>query len=214
MITLDNIDYQETLRYLGDKKVPMNSTMEMLMVQCEKEVLEIAQPRWLYKKLTIEGTGLLKGKFISKHLENCEDCVIMCATIGAQFDKLVRFAQVTDMAKAVILDAMGSVAVEQVCNKLDLIISQEYKDFNLTFRFSPGYGDYPIDLQKKFLTLLDASKKIGLCTNDSYLLTPTKSVTGIIGLSKHPVEKRRGNCVDCNLFKTCKFRKAGTRCEF
>lgn len=212
MIEINSISRQETIRYLGDRKVELNSTMESLLTECEKELLAVINPRYLYKIITPE-TSLLQGESIKEHLQGCEKAVIMCATSGVEVDKLIRRAQICDMAKAVVFDAMGSVVVEEICNKVDELVAQEFSEYYTTWRFSPGYGDYPIQLQKDFLQLLDAPRKIGLCTNDSYILTPMKSVTAIIGLSKKPIEKKRRGCGKCNLMKTCKFRKAGTRCE-
>lgn len=213
MIEINSISREETIRYLGNQTVELNSTMESLLTECEKEILAVIKPRYLYKLITPEA-NFLQGESIKEHLKGCEKAVIMCATAGVEVDSLIRRAQIGDMAKAIVLDTMGSVAVEQICNRIDELVAQEFFDYYSTWRFSPGYGDYPIQLQKDFLQLLDAPRKIGLCTNDSYILTPLKSVTAIVGLSKNPIEKKRRGCGNCNLVKTCKFRKAGTRCEF
>ena len=118
------------------------------------------------------------------------------------------------MSKAVPLDAMSSAAVESVCNSIEEELARENPRSFLTWRFSPGYGDYPLEVQAELLRLLDAQKKIGLCADESFALTPSKSVTAVIGLSDTPPEKRRRGCAVCNLRHECKFRKAGTRCEF
>ena len=214
MITLDRIDRNEAVRYLGNSGVEMNSTMESLMDICEEQILKTAKPKYLYKTVELENSGLVTGNSITKHLENCSNAVILCATLGADIDKIIRTAQITDMAKAVILDSMSSVAIEQVCNKVEELIVSENPTLYTTWRFSPGYGDYPIELQSDFLRLLDAPRKIGLCTNNNSILAPTKSVTAVMGLSENPVDRKRRGCQSCNLAKTCKFRKAGTHCGF
>lgn len=214
MIKLDRINRDETLRYLGNSHTAVNEEMSALLDICEEELLAAASPKYLYKMIEINNSGLIKGESIKEHMKNCDKAVLLCATLGSEVDKLIRKAQVTDMAKAVVLDAMAGTAVEQVCNKAEKLISEEFSDRFLTWRFSPGYGDYPLSLQSEFLRILDAPRKIGLCTNENSLLTPTKSVTAIIGLSSAPVDNKRRGCASCNLKKTCKFRKAGTRCEF
>ncbi|MCH5303245.1 MAG: methionine synthase [Ruminococcus sp.] len=214
MIKLKEINRAEALRYIGGSKVEMNENMDALLTSCEKEILEVAAVKYLYKKIPLNDSKLLIGNSIKEHLKGCGEAILICATIGNAVDKLIRTASVTDMSKAVVLDAMASTAVEQACGMLDEIISQENPDKFLTWRFSPGYGDYPIELQSKFLQILDAPRKIGLCTNENSILTPTKSVTAIMGLSDSPIEKRRKGCASCNLKKTCKFRKSGERCEF
>lgn len=214
MIKLEKINRDEAVRYLGDSGVKMNQAMESLMDQCEEIILSSAKPKYLYKKIDLQNSDLVAGNSVKAHLKGCNEGIIICATLGVDIDKQLRLAQVTDMAKAVVMDSMASVAIEQVCTKLDDIIADEYKEYNLTWRFSPGYGDYPIELQESFLRLLDSHRKIGLCTNENSILTPTKSVTAIVGLSKGPIEKKRKGCASCNLAKNCKFRKAGSRCDF
>ncbi|MGN0489657.1 MAG: methionine synthase [Ruminococcus sp.] len=214
MIKLEKINRDEAVRYLGDSGVKMNQAMESLMDQCEEIILSSAKPKYLYKKIDLQNSDLVAGDSVKAHLKGCNEGIIICATLGVDIDKQLRLAQVTDMAKAVVMDSMASVAIEQVCTKLDDIIADEYKEYNLTWRFSPGYGDYPIELQENFLRLLDSQRKIGLCTNENSILTPTKSVTAIVGLSKEPIEKKRKGCASCKLAKNCKFRKAGSRCDF
>ena len=109
---------------------------------------------------------------------------------------------------------MSSDVIAQVANIGEELIVSENPTHYTTWRFSPGYGDYPIELQSDFLRLLDAPRKIGLCTNNNSILTPTKSVTAVMGLSENPVDRKRRGCQSCNLAKTCKFRKAGTHCGF
>ena len=214
MIKLNAVDREETMRYLGNRKAIINRKMDELFRTCEAELLKSANPKYLYKTIDIKNTDLIVGEGIKSHLKGCDRAVLMCVTLGSGTDKLIRAAQVTDMATAVVLDAMASAAVEQVCGEVEKLIVCEYPHSYMTWRFAPGYGDYPLSLQGEFLRLLDAPRKIGLCTDSNSILTPTKSVTAIIGLSDTPVEKKRKGCAGCNLNKTCKFRKAGTRCEF
>ena len=48
-------------------------------------------------------------------------------------------------------------------------------------RFSPGYGDFPLDCQKDIFAALDCGS-IGLTLNDNLFMTPSKSVTAVIGV--------------------------------
>lgn len=214
MINLTSLNRNECIRYLGDSKVQMNLQMEQLLDICEEEILKTAEPKYLYKEIDVNTTELLHGNDIKEHLKDCQKALVMCATLGIGIDNLIRKTQIVDMAKAVVLDSFASVAVEQVCNLLDEIIAEKYEGEFITFRFSPGYGDYPISLQEKFLQILDAPRKIGLCTNETYLLTPTKSVTAVIGVSENEIEKKKRGCAVCSLKGSCRFRKAGSHCGF
>lgn len=214
MIKLEKLNRNEAVRYLGGAGIQMNEQMESLMDECEKQVLEKAAPKYRYIELDLPCDDIMGGKDIANHLEGCEKAILMCATLGADIDKLIRINQISNMAKAVVLDSFSSVAVEQVCNKVDEIIAEKYDGYYMTFRFSPGYGDYPLSLQQDFLRMLDAPRKIGLTTNDSFLLMPSKSVTAVMGLSKNPIERKKRGCAICNMRGKCRYRRNGEHCGF
>ena len=213
MITLDRLNRSEAARYLGGAKVEMNDAMRALIDECEAQLLDTARPKYLYRVVDLPDETLIVGEDIKRHLSGCAKAVLLCATLGAEVDRLLRVTQVRDMARAVVLDSLASVAVEQVCNKADEPIAAQNPEYHMTFRFSPGYGDYPIELQKEFLRRLDAPRKIGLSANESYLLIPSKSVTAIAGLSTSPVDVKKRGCATCNLRKTCRYRKNGEHCD-
>ena len=214
MITLDNLNRAEAVRYLGGAGLAVNDSMQKLMDECEAEVLSRANPKYLYQILDLPCDEIMRGNDIVSHLSGCSKAVLMCATLGSEVDRLIRVAQISDMAKAVVLDSFASVAIEQLCNKADELIAERFPKYHMTFRFSPGYGDYPIELQKYFLSRLDAPRKIGLNTNDSYILIPSKSVTAVAGLSEFPIEKKKRGCAVCNLRDKCQYRRNGEHCGF
>lgn len=214
MIKLEKLNRNEAIRYLGGTGIQINEQMQRLMDDCEREVIEKAVPKYLYIELDLPCDAVMGGKDIANHLEGCEKAILMCATLGAEIDRLIRISQISDMARAVMLDSFASVAVEQVCNRVDEIITEKYDGYNMTFRFSPGYGDYPLSLQQDFLRMLDAPRKIGLTTNDNFLLMPSKSVTAVAGLSKNPIERKKRGCAICNMRGNCRYRRNGEHCGF
>lgn len=154
----------------------------------------------------------LRGNDISKHLSGCFGAVFLCATLGVGADKLLRTLKAEDMAKTLICDALASAAVENVCDIAEKEISDRFPDKFMTWRFSPGYGDFPLDTQKDFLIAANAQRSIGLCVNDSGILIPTKSVTAVIGLSEIPIESKKRGCISCNMRERCVYRKNGGHC--
>ena len=214
MITLEAPDRAEVLRYLGGADAQPDERLNALLDSCEKELLQIAVPKYLYRMVELPCADLISGEDIREHLRGCDRAVLFCATLGAEVDRTLRVTQLRDMSRAVVLDSMANAAIEQVCDKAERLIAAQLPDRYLTFRYSPGYGDYPITMQKKFLEALDAPRKIGLSRNESDLLTPSKSVTAIIGVSKEPVERRRRGCAVCNLRETCRYRRRGNHCGF
>ncbi len=73
-------------------------------------------------------------------------------------DDLIRRTQVRDMAMAVILDCGASLMIEEVCNIFQKQIDAE-TDGYLTSRFSPGYGDYPLEYQQIIVRYIDGETK-------------------------------------------------------
>lgn len=217
---------REVYRYLGYREEQHNLTEEMkqLVRDCMEEIQKTKNVKARYSdpvKLTkVEGkiyadSLLMEGKDIEAHLENCEEVVFMAVTLGTQVDALIRRAEVVDMAKAVILDSAANVAVEEEADLVEqeLRKSAESKGRYLTMRFSPGYGDFPITFQKQLLNYLDAPRKIGLSAAASQMMTPGKSITAILGLSKIKVTGKRAGCQTCAMREKCLYRKRGTTCE-
>lgn len=218
-ITLNTINIKEALRYLGyGDNEPDHRTKELLSI-CSDELLKIAKPQYVYRVFDLDENYIikgaefeLKGEDIKKHLHNCEKIAMMCVTLSSGVDLLLRQKQFGDMASAVIIDSMASAAVEQICDEVESRIKDEYKGYEFTWRYGLGYGDFPLELQHKFLNVLNAQKVIGVCANDSSMLIPTKSVTCIIGMGHNLSAGSMKSCDNCNLREICQYRKKGKSC--
>lgn len=166
-------------------------------------------------ELYLKGTSIrLPGIDALSFLEGCHSCILMAVTIGRRVDEELRRRQITDMSGAVILDSCASSAVESICNQLeaDLEVEFEGRGLFLTDRFSPGYGDLPLDLQPAICRTLSTEKNIGLSITGGMLMMPTKSVTAFIGIADRPQPKKLTGCAHCRMNKTCNYRKAGVTC--
>lgn len=222
-IRLTDLDYKEAARYLGYGQHEIDDKTLELMTQCESAILSDTRPKGIYRVFDIterqngiyvEGTNIvLTGMSIRQHLKNCTKAALMAVTLSDAADRMIRTFQITDMAKAVIMDSMASVAVEQACNHLEKTISKDLPEMYQTFRFGLGYGDLPIKLQKEFITILNADIIIGLHVNESSMLIPTKSVTAVIGLSPEPIKGQARGCTTCSIKETCKFKRMGGHCN-
>ncbi|MCL2634280.1 MAG: hypothetical protein FWD34_07200 [Oscillospiraceae bacterium] len=141
-----------------------------------KNQLNEIVPRYVGKVFPVGEIPLI-GLDIIKHVHGCERVLVSCATLGEEFDRLLRQTQLTDMAGAVILDTLAGEYVEEFCNKQDTQIIGVPP-----YGFSPGYGDYPLSVNRDILNMLNAQKAIGLCVTDEFILTPQKSITRITGI--------------------------------
>lgn len=116
----------------------------------------------------------------------CRSAILMAATLGTGVDRLLMQAALRSPVQQYTLDAVASALIEAWCERAETVLCTNRPH---TCRFSPGYGDLPLSLQQSLLERLDAQRKIGVCLTDACLMTPTKSVTAIIGLWENELKK-------------------------
>ena len=217
-MTLSEISKAEAVRYMGVRGVPDIRTAELLD-KYEPIVRSSLRPAYVYREAETEFrsdgvylSGLsvpLIGNSIRELLADCRRAIVMAATVSAEADRMISRVSVSDMAGALAVDCLCSAAIEQVCDLAEEEIFSQTKAENRTMRFSPGYGDLPIDVQEELLRYLNAQRRIGLTCGESCMLIPTKSVTAIIGISDTPVQKQKSGCDMCSMRESCSFRNSG-----
>jgi len=219
-----DINKEEVLRYLGYKGQDIDENLTSTIEECREEIKKVITPRvvYSYKNISLSDEGvevittnlILKGKDIKEHLKNSTECVLMAVTLGNDVEKKTRLYEKTNLTKALILDACATTAVEEVCDIVENSVKEKaiLSGMNITFRYSPGYGDLPLNVQNSFLRALDAQKKIGLTVSENNLLFPRKSVTAIIGIVNSGIEKKKKSCKECSNYENCSFRREGETC--
>ena len=140
---------------------------------------------------------------------NAEKVVFCICTIGKSLEKQVeRLTNQGELTRAVILDAIGSVAAESAAEHINRVIVDEAKKKKLycSNRFSPGYGGWKLEAQRFIFDLLPA-EKIGVRLNRSFMMIPRKSVSFAINLSRNRFKDENSDpCKICGL-KECRFKK-------
>ena len=204
-------DYAETARYLGYRKVsPPQSDVQKLIVSCCDEMHSVLMPKSVFEifPLKVGGEKLDSGDGdlntnadttisnrisfadlsfesvdLSRNLDGCSQVAIFAATLGPQVDALIRRYERIDTVKAAILQSVGAmfaeVLVGQVNDEIKKIAAASGKKCKP--RYSPGYGDVPLQFQKEFFRLLPCTK-IGLTLMDTLIMSPEKSVTAFVGI--------------------------------
>ena len=215
------LDIDEALRYLGAGSGAPEQLRQQASEIANTLTAEVT-PRYTYRVFSLVREGdrfllpqanmVLEGRTARAMLSQCGQAVLLCCTLGAGFETMLRSEQARDMARAVILDACGSALVEAGCDAAQEELKQRLPGRYLTDRFSPGYGDLPLDLQPPICACLDARRRLGVHVTDSLLLNPSKSVTAIIGLSDRPQMARVRGCGYCMMRESCPLRKGGKRC--
>lgn len=186
-------DRREIFRYAG--VIHTTPELENLLDECIKECSGILSYRVCFDEFPIKkneneldlGFTATNSSSLIKHLCGCRSVIIFAATVGLQLDRLINKYSRLSPAKAVLLQALGAERVEALCDNFCDDIKKQIKSENMILlpRFSPGYGDLPLNIQKDIFTVLDCPRKIGLSLNESLLMSPTKSVTAIVGIREN-----------------------------
>lgn len=177
------IDTREVFRYARCPKP--GEREEELLAAVRAEVEDKLSYRVCWCELAVKVCGdecsvgemLLRSASLAKALEGCDRAVVFAATVGLELDRaLIKYNRL-DAAKALFLQALGAERVEALCDAF----CAEFEGAKM--RFSPGYGDLSLDTQRALFALLDCPRKLGLTLNESLLMSPSKSVTAIMGLA-------------------------------
>ena len=184
------VNKREIHRYSGERVA--SEEISSLIDECLSEI----SPHLTYKVafcevcVDISGNevdlGFIKvsSSALAKNLSGCKRAVVFAATVGLMPDRLVARYLVSSPTKALILDAIGAERIESLCDAFCKDLREGNNAVNaLRPRFSAGYGDLSVEVQKDIFRLLDCPKNIGLTLGESLLMIPSKSVTAIVGIS-------------------------------
>jgi len=208
------LDIDEVLRYLKSKDDPallndIGSVWNELLPKLRPAAAAVCCDLFRRDGALFCGALELPGKAISAHFEGCDRCAVLGVTLGFEVDRFISTLGHCDPYRALLADACATAAVEELADMMTLAAREQFcPGARITFRFSPGYGDLPINMQPKLLELIDARRMLGLTVSQSMLLSPIKSVTAFIGLSS-------GDCRCDNIIRhDCSRCFMKGRCEF
>ncbi len=207
---------REAIRYLGYGGHAVDEQTLALIEDSFTELEEAAKRRIIYRifgvtwgagRLTI-GKMDIASRNLSRNLKDCKEAILLGATLGIEVDRLLKRYSLTDMSRVVVLQAAAAAMLEDYLNQCQDKLRGEFESRGeyLRPRFSPGYGDFDIRHQDMILRMLDADKRIGLTMTDSYMLTPAKSVTAVIGISRKKERCPLEGCEACDK-KDCIYRR-------
>ena len=207
---------REILRYLGHRGQEIPENVEELIKECERELEQMASPRAMWKEYPLSihdhvlDMGFLqtKSKSLERNLRDCERVILFAATLGSMVDVLLHRYNMIQMSKAVVMQAVSVAMLETFCDEKnqELKSSYEAKGWYLRPRFSPGYGDFPLECQREIAPALEMGKRIGVNLTDTLLMMPSKSVTAVIGASRLPRNCTVQGCEVCAK-RDCAYRR-------
>ncbi|MBR4780670.1 MAG: Vitamin B12 dependent methionine synthase activation subunit [Lachnospiraceae bacterium] len=192
-----NIDRKETFRYLGyhfGGSVPDDPELDKMVTELEKKLKEAVTPRCAYEIYALEVKDdscvlssdkqvlMINSARLSAHIRGCKNAILFAATLGPGADMLIRRYTGRSTIKPAILQAVGAAAIEAFADEVTDIIRSNPDTSDLKMRFSPGYGDFSLEYQNDFFSLLSLEKNLGMSLNSALLMSPSKSITAVIGV--------------------------------
>lgn len=195
---------REVYRYLGYKNSRQVSPRTRRLVD---EQLDMARewlaPRAAYRAVA---AGPLAS---SENFADAREVVLAVCTAGEQVEERVSelFRQ-GDAATALVVDAIGSVAAEAVANAVNGEVDRLARErgWHTSRRFSPGYGDWPVDGQQLIFGLLPA-QPAGVRLTGGQMMLPRKSVSFAVKMGPQPMKEiNPGRCPVCSQRDRCAYR--------
>ena len=219
-----NIDREEVLRYQGYSKKRVKKPNRNILQITEEEInrsYNLFKPQGIYCLIKIisftsKGRINLKNgltfrfpKSIINQLKEVSHLLVGVVTIGDFLEKKVSelFSQ-REYPRALALDAVGTVAVEDFSREVRKLARQEVKEqgFKTSRHFSPGYGDWEVPQQDIIFKSIPADN-IGVRLTKGYMMLPQKSLSWIIGIGKEMIisSEEDNNCGNCQ-YKYCNYK--------
>jgi cobalamin-dependent methionine synthase I len=205
----------EIHRLLGNGSgAPLNAKTAKKITFWTRCLERLVRPELVYSIHPLVQVGnstfsLPKGiEFISAKMagafRNCDFVLCFAATLGPKIQaEIDRLTGNSNLADACIVDAIGSVGAEQIVERFHRHMERNMRrnGRSVSLRFSPGYCDWSLEEQAKLFKVIE-TRRIGIDLSDSYLMIPSKSVSGMFGIEHTPSSaftSPKNPCLDCGM---------------
>jgi len=205
---------------------PKNAVVHYRIHDLLSESIEIfrtsAQPVSILSEVSIsefegifQGEGKNEGEIPLQNIFPCANRLALFAiTMGSEVSaKITNYFEKNDFALGSMLDSVASLAAENAVEVKELdffntnVKNQPDSTDNCVLSYSPGYCGWHISAQKKLFKYLQP-EQIGISLNSSYLMSPIKSVTGVLVEGRKEIHIFKSNFPFCSICKdkTCRDR--------
>jgi hypothetical protein len=199
--------FQEIQRYLKvtetDEEYPVNSAIRKII----PELWDNPGITGGYTIRKAEDLTLDAGSQIRHYMKGATYWALFVCTAGPLFTSLTkRYNREGDYLEAFVTDAIGSLTVEKAMDKIQAQLEQSMNEerLNISNRYSPGYCNWPLSGQQALFEAAGTSS-LPVSLTESCLMTPIKSISGIIGIGEN-IRKRAYACKICKN-ESCTYRR-------
>ena len=187
------LDRGEVRRYMRMGTAAPDAEFERRLDAIERQVLAAVRPASYWQLVPVAGLtertysvgGLrLESNGLRRVIAGCRHAFLFCATLGPGVDALLRRFGQTSAADLLMVQGVSAALIESYCDECEERMAAEpaVRGETLRMRYSPGYGDLPLTVQRDLLAHLDSVRRIGVTLTESMLMIPSKSVSAIIGV--------------------------------
>jgi hypothetical protein len=195
----------------------LNPYLEKMLEENRGACIETLRPAALYEFFSIDkivdstvyfkSGNIFNGPNISRILKGSEIAVIFMFTLGKEIDDLIKKVRESgDTLGTIIMDSVTTEMLYVVGDHIGRIIKKNISipgGYASTCPYSPGQYKWTIEEQRELFDMVDGSK-IGIALNQSYLMIPFKSVSGVYGFGpRDKIDKTRVACDLCPRRESC-----------
>ena len=202
-------EYAQTRPEIKQVIKELTATIEEKNLIRSRFAYEIYTVKYLGEgKIQAGGKTGLKGKALESISQAAEIAVAVC-TIGDELEnKAAEYFAARDPLRGMLLDGIGSAAVDAVSQQTCRVIAglAESRNLQTSSPLGPGMPDFPITEQHK-LYKLSGAVKIGVTLSSTGMLIPRKSVSMLIGMGQNMARWTQAEvCRKCPMNDNCTHR--------
>jgi hypothetical protein len=120
-------------------------------------------------------------------------CFLYVVTVGEAADQIIKqYSQNNQPLEAFVLNSLAAALADTLAECLQRYLEAQFKTVlhqKKLHRYSPGYHDWKLADQQIIFAVLNATQNIGVKLNESFLMYPLKSTSGIMGVRQHVAQK-------------------------
>lgn len=184
----------------------LNASLEFCNMKAAVKLFDNPEFNFRRKSIILQGAELSPKATIFNDLRDCEALAVFACTAGEGVSIAThRATKEGDSILAFVIDSIGSLVAEAIADYIALMLEKKLRPqgWYTTDPYSPGYCGWSVADQPILFSLLPKGV-CGIVLTDSCLMSPVKSVSGVIGLG--PKAKKHGyTCERCNS-KNCLYR--------
>lgn len=216
---------EEVLRYLGYSGQDLDRDLLERIERLCLTTQESTRANFVWRPFALQDDGdagrcapaaalPLPGRDIGRYLADARAVVVLACTLGPSSEIMLRRHALRGTFEQLVVDAALSALVEDACDAAHREVQEWAAGLGLGIsdRFSPGYGDFPLDVQQALLNSVDAGKLLGVTASAQGTLIPSKTVTAVIGVFENDPQPAPLGCAGCGNATFCTLRLRGITC--